>query len=59
MGKNTKLKQENTIATERLQKEYLYFCTWSTTDRAPCPVTHHTDPDQWQLHARNIFLEAK
>ena len=36
------------LSREASQKEHLHFCTWSTTDNVPLPVTHYKDTSQWQ-----------
>ena len=46
--KYTKPKQENTILSDRLQKQHLTFCTWSISDHVPCPVTHPKYSSQCQ-----------
>ena len=40
--------QIQNLSREASQKEHLHFCTWSTTDNVPLPVTHYKDTSQWQ-----------
>ena len=56
MDKYTKPKQENTISTECLHKYHLPFCTWSTTDHVPLPVTH---PKYSYIYQEVIYLTKK